>query len=84
MCFYIRIINPSKREKLAQLLEDIIKFDFLEYPLKLENELADSLNLDKGIAKNRALLDNLFTLFVCLNNKIPVFIFGKAGCSKSS
>ena len=83
MCFYIRIINPLKRKQIAQILEDIIKFDFLEYPLKLENELADSLNLDKGIAKNRALLDNLFTLFVCLNNKIPVFIFGKAGCSKS-
>ena len=83
MCFYIRIINPLKRKELAKLLEDIIKFDFLEYPLKLEHELADSLNLDNGIAKNRALLDNLFTLFVCLNNKIPVFICGKAGCSKS-
>ena len=39
--------------------------------------------MDKGIAKNRALLDNLFTLFVCLIKKIPVFICGKAGCSKS-
>jgi len=65
------------------MLENIIKFDFLEYPLKMENELADSLNLDKGIAKNKALLDNIFTLFVCLNNRIPVFICGKAGCSKS-
>ena len=37
----------------------------------------------KFIAKNRVLLDNLFTLFVCLNNKIPVFICGKSGCSKS-
>ena len=83
MCFYIRIINPQKRKELAQILEDILKFNFLDYPLKLENELADSLNLDKGIAKNRALLDNVFTLFVCLNNKIPVFICGKAGCSKS-
>ena len=83
MCFYIRIINPDKRKKLAEILENIIKFDFLEYPLKLEEELANSLNLDRGIAKNRALLDNLFTLFVCLNNKIPVFICGKAGCSKS-
>ena len=59
------------------------KFDFLDYPLQLENELADNINLEKGIAKNRALLDNLFALFVCLNNKVPVFICGKAGCSKS-
>ena len=83
MCYYIRIINPQKRMNLVKLLEDILKFDFLEYPFKLENELADSLNLDRGIAKNRALLDNVFSLFVCLNNKIPVFICGKAGCSKS-
>ena len=83
MCYYIRIINPKKRKELAEKIEDILKFDFLDYPLKLENELVDSLKLDKGIAKNRALLDNIFTLFVCLINKIPVFICGKAGCSKS-
>ena len=83
ICYYIRLINQNKRKELAKILEDILKFDFLEYPIKLENELADSLNLDKGIAKNRALLDNIFTLFVCLNNKIPIFICGKAGCSKT-
>ena len=83
VCFYLRIIDSEKRKELAQILEEELKFDFLEYPHKLENELADSLDMDKGIAKNRSLLDNLFTLFVCLNKKIPVFICGKAGCSKS-
>ena len=83
VCFYIRIIDSKKRKELAQILDEELKFDFLEYPLKLEIELANSLNLDKGIAKNRALLDNIFTLFVCLNKKIPVFICGKAGCSKT-
>ena len=68
---------------MAKEIDNILKFDFLEYPQKLEHELADNITLDKGIAKNRALLDNLFSLFVCLNNKIPVFICGKAGCSKS-
>ena len=83
MCFYLRIMDYEKRKELAEKIEEILKFDFLEYPYKLQNELADSLNLDGGIAKNRALLDNIFTLFVCLNNNIPVFICGKAGCSKS-
>ena len=83
MCFYLRIMDYEKRKKLAENIEKILKFDFLEYPHKLQNELADSLKLDQGIAKNRALLDNLFTLFVCLNNNIPIFICGKAGCSKS-
>ena len=83
ICFYIRINNSKKREELAKLLENILKFDFLDYPLKLENEFANNLYLDFGIAKNKALLDNLFTLFVCLINKIPVFLCGKTGCSKS-
>ena len=83
ICYYLRIINSKLREQLSEELTKVFKFDFLDYPLQLENELADNINLEKGIAKNRALLDNLFALFVCLNNKVPVFICGKAGCSKS-
>ena len=48
-----------------------------------ENFIADNLELDKGIAKNRALLENLFSLFVGVNTKIPIFIIGKPGSSKS-
>ena len=83
VCYYLRIINPKKREELAFEITKVLKFDFLDYPKRLEDELADNIEIEKGIARNRALLDNLFTLFVCLNNKIPVFICGKAGCSKS-
>ena len=60
-----------------------IGFEFLDYPHELENEIADNMHLNKGIARNRALLDNIFSLFVCLNVKIPIFICGKAGCSKT-
>ena len=83
MCYYLRIINPEKRKLLAEKMSEKLRFEFLDYPIKLQNKLVDNIILDKGIAKNRALLDNLFSLFVCLNNKIPVFICGKAGCSKT-
>ncbi len=39
--------------------------------------------MESGIAKNRALLDNIFALFVTINTKVPIFIVGKPGCSKS-
>ena len=39
--------------------------------------------MGKGIAKNKVLLENLFTLFVCVYSKIPLFIVEKPGCSKS-
>ena len=64
-------------------MTEILKFEFLDFPLKLQDELIENIKLDKGIAKNKALKDNLFFLFVCLNNKIPVFICGKSDYSKS-
>ena len=83
ICYYIRILDLEKREELSKKLKEILKLEFLKYPYELENYIADNMNLSKGIAKNRALLDNIFTLFVCLNAKIPIFICGKAGCSKT-
>ena len=83
ICFYLRIYDSEKRKALAELIQSILKIKFLDYPYQLEDELFNNLEKNKGIAKNRALLDNLFTLFVCLIQKIPIFICGKAGCSKS-
>jgi len=83
ICYYLRIIDPKQRKELAQKLTEIFEFDFLEYPYFLENVLANNIILDKGIAKNRALLDSLFSMFVCLNNKIPIFIYGKERYSSS-
>ncbi|CAF4766518.1 unnamed protein product, partial [Rotaria sp. Silwood2] len=36
-----------------------------------------------GTAINRALRDNLFVMFVCILNRIPVILCGKPGCSKT-
>ena len=41
------------------------------------------MNLPKGIALNSALKENVFTALVCIVNKIPCFICGKPGCSKT-
>jgi len=57
--------------------------DFLEISNKEEEYIIKNIQLEKGIAKNRALLDNIFSLFVAINNKVPIFIVGKPGCSKS-
>jgi hypothetical protein len=41
------------------------------------------MDLGDGIAMNESLLENVFVLLVCILNKIPVFLVGKPGCSKS-
>ena len=39
--------------------------------------------IEKGIALNRALKENLFTIFVSIINRVPLIIVGKPGTSKS-
>ena len=91
--YYLRLtdINEENQDglrktllnKLNNIYEPKVGFNFLFIPEKEENFIADNVQLEKGIAKNRALLENLFSLFVAINTKIPIFIIGKPGCSKS-
>ena len=39
--------------------------------------------LEDGIAMNEALMENLFVCIVCVLNRIPVFVVGKPGSSKT-
>ena len=57
--------------------------DFNEIPKREQEFIINNIELKEGLAKNRALLENIFTLFVCINTKVPIFIVGKEGCSKS-
>ena len=75
--FYLRLNNSCKRKELKGKIEEILKFDFLEYPYEFEKEFVNNLNLDKKDFINRTLLDNLLTLFVCIICRIPIFISGK-------
>ena len=89
VCYYLRISDTKTRKELEKLLNEILnKFNkkyqnFLSLPNKEQLYIINNIELEKGIAKNRALLDNIFSLFVAINNKIPIFIVGKPGCSKS-
>ncbi|ORX57745.1 hypothetical protein BCR36DRAFT_318513 [Piromyces finnis] len=85
LCYFIRIFNKKQREKFVQLMKKAFeeKINFESFPRKFQEIIATAVELEIGIAKNRALLENLFSIFVCLNTKIPLFIIGKPGCSKS-
>ena len=45
--------------------------------------IINQIELEPGISKNRALVENISAIFVCINNLIPIFIWGKPGYSKS-
>jgi hypothetical protein len=56
-------------------LRDVILSEQLDYLRRM--------TLPPGTASNEALRENVFTLLVCILNRIPVFVVGKPGCSKS-
>ncbi|CAF4732673.1 unnamed protein product, partial [Rotaria sp. Silwood2] len=57
-----------------------------KYILESEQKklIDEKMELPVGIALNRALRDNIFVLFACIVNRIPLFLCGKPGSSKSS
>ena len=43
----------------------------------------DELQLDENIARNAALCENVFMMVICTELRIPLFVVGKPGSSKS-
>ena len=90
ICYYIRIRDEKYKKKYIKE----IKTNFFAWcDIDIENlytEILNNfcLNLDKskyeGIALNRIMKQNLFCLFSCILNKVPIIICGNPGCSKSS
>ena len=50
---------------------------------KAQKQLVDNLEVESGVSMNQALTENLFVSIVCIINKIPIFIVGKPGTSKT-
>ncbi|XP_019858869.1 PREDICTED: E3 ubiquitin-protein ligase RNF213-like [Amphimedon queenslandica] len=50
---------------------------------KYQEELLDCMEIENNIAKNAALRENIFMMFVCIELRIPLFLVGKPGSSKS-
>ncbi|KRX03120.1 hypothetical protein PPERSA_10201 [Pseudocohnilembus persalinus] len=57
--------------------------DFKEIMLDEYNDLIYKFKLPPGIAPNISLKENIFALFTCIRTKIPLFILGQPGSSKT-
>ena len=85
LCYYLRLSEKDLRKKLQNDLTKMFGKDFLDVPMREESYIAEQfiIEKEKGIALNRALRENLFTLFVCTVNSVPLIICGKPGTGKS-
>lgn len=66
-------------DKHFQAYGVLIQYEFKRTVLQEQQGYLDSMSLPLGVAKNAALLENVFVLMVCVLNKIPVFVVGKPG-----
>jgi len=48
-----------------------------------QEALLDSMTLGPNIARNAALRENVFMMAICIELRIPLFLVGKPGSSKS-
>ena len=67
--------TPENYRKLSEYVAQCLK--------KTENKFCQELELGEGIALNNALTENLFVAIMCILNKVPVFLVGKPGTSKT-
>ena len=84
ICYYLRISNPYYQNSFEREIRLIFKkVDFRKIFDSEANFILNEIKLDEGIAKNNALKRNIFAMFSCINAKVPLFIVGKPGSSKS-
>ena len=77
---YRKCISGCFRKHKNQSFED----SSFEAIVRAEQEdYLERMELPEGTAKNAALRENVFVMLVCILNRIPVFVVGKPGCSKS-
>lgn len=95
--FYFRLATGElrsdlmRRLRLETTLEDrSTGFEWLKpvgvmekIVLSTQRGLCSKLVVQEGVAMNAALMENLYVTLVCICNKVPVFVVGKPGSSKT-
>ena len=55
----------------------------LRLPYRCQDIFLNEVQLEANIARNQALKENVFMMIVCIELRIPLFLVGKPGSSKS-
>lgn len=94
VCYHSCLYKNETRVEYRKRLQELVKLappvattvDWIQTEiLKCQNIFMDEIDLQqmKNIARNSALLENVFMMIICIELRIPLFIVGKPGSSKS-
>lgn len=90
-CYHVCLQNEHVRKQYRQEISKHLRSTWPcvddEYVMR-EIDLCyevflDEIHLPDAIARNQALKENIFMMLICIELKIPLFIIGKPGSSKS-
>ena len=89
-CYLSRLETDELRSSYLACMTDVfssticISEETFSAIIRMEQEeYLRRMELPRGTAKNAALRENVFVMLVSILNRIPVFVVGKPGCSKS-
>ena len=86
-CYLSRLHTETLRQEyiknMTQLLPSVLHEDFVAIIRMEQEDYLSRMELPPGTARNSALRENVFVMLVSILNRIPVFVVGKPGCSKS-
>ena len=87
VCYHVTLDDRKPyRECIAKQLQrncNITEQDILDEIIDCQNLFFNSVVLESDIGRNEALRENVFMMIVCAEMRIPLFLVGKPGSSKS-
>ena len=97
--FYFRLSSADQRAQLLERMrigvrrygtDDVDPLAFLTEPGQMQklikgtmNALCGKLEVEDGIAMNQSLKENLYVTMISIFNRVPIFVVGKPGSSKT-
>ena len=84
VAYFVRL--DERREDYIVEMSRCLKLEpgqFLQVIVACQDVFIDELKLDQNIAKNDALKENVWMMAICIELRIPLFLVGKPGSSKS-
>ena len=91
--YHSRLATTSERNQYRKEMYTVFKTfksaevdsesDILNTIVSEQKDILERMDLPEGTATNTALQENVFVIMVCILNRIPIFVVGKPGCSKS-
>ncbi|RNA31081.1 E3 ubiquitin-ligase RNF213-like [Brachionus plicatilis] len=88
-CYHVGLQSEESRKKYRIKISSCFDYHAIdqEYFLnEIDNcyeKFLSEIKLPDAIARNQALKENIFMILICIELKIPLFIIGKPGSSKS-